>query len=170
LIMALPYPPRCPLFAQCWHLQLRADEDAAQTHATEPVPIGKRADCQPRASAKLPQWHGIVVLVSTGLVIAISGRRAAKRSSGLKLGLFWTGAHISSNKEPQNCCFLGAALGKNGRFPWQTCPARCYFAVFNSEISGGRVNREGGDELFEPDAWAVASEGARQLPTGTEAW
>jgi hypothetical protein len=44
--MALPLPTALSALRAMLALKLRADEDAAQTHATEPVPVGKRADCR----------------------------------------------------------------------------------------------------------------------------
>jgi hypothetical protein len=65
--------------------------------------------------------------------------------------------------------YLAADLCKKRGSARQSRPAGCYFAAFNSEISGGRVNREGGDELFGPDPRRWRRRG-RQLPTGSEAW
>jgi hypothetical protein len=76
---------------------------------------------EPRASAKLPQWHGIVVFGLTGLVIATSGSRAAERSQSIslrrpKIRVIFEGWALINNKEPKNCCFLTTRLGKNDGF------------------------------------------------------
>jgi hypothetical protein len=74
---------------------------------------------------------------------------------------------INKTKNRQIAVF-GCGLGpKTSGFRGRLVLFAVIFAAFNSEISGGRVNRcwDGGVELFEPDPG-----GARQLPTGREAW